>query len=142
MRNFTALFLFFLIATMLGCATFKALPPETQSSIIAEGLRIVLKPECVRLAEVGPQYVSLCEEVIETAIVAIGAGITKDASLICPVVTARVKECSLLPDDSRFKQQNIATCERVIRAAGLACTLFLTKRDGGGQPPIDTTPGS
>lgn len=124
------------VLTLAGCSTWSQLSPDQKSGIVAQGLRTIVKPECVRLDQLKglddnmeALVVSLCQEAVEDTIVAVQGGLTQDASVVCPVIAEKAKRCSDLikENDADRQAQDVATCERVINAASLACTVALTK---------------
>ncbi len=116
-----------------GCATKWADRPDAQKVAIVQGaLEVVVAPECLRVKE-GP-YRALCQEVVADAIVSAEAIILKDASLLCPSISSKADQCSRITDESPEQDLNVATCKRVIRAAGLACELFVPRPDAEPAP--------
>ncbi len=106
----------FAAVLLVSCASWT---PAQRVLVCQESLRILVQPECVRLAEVGEDYVALCDEVVSGAIVACDSG--GDPALLCPTIASKASLCDRVGSDPR----DVATCERVIRAAGLACTIAL-----------------
>lgn len=123
-RPMIPLFLLALVAT--GCASWTK---ADRVLVCQESINVLAKPECVRLVEVGQEYADLCNSVLDAAVVACDAGINGDPALICPTIVEQAPRCQLIPDGSGQRDLNVATCERVIRAAGLACTIALADRE-------------
>lgn len=117
-----------------GCATFSNLTPDQKVAICQESIRVAAQPECERLAEKGQEYVDLCNAVAEDSIVACEAGIRGDAGLLCSRVSEHAAQCDLIPDDSPDRDQNVATCERVVRALGLLCLVGTADQPDGATP--------
>jgi hypothetical protein len=125
-----------LLFLTLACVNWSDLSNSQRSSLTVAGLRAVVKPECVRLDQLKDlndeekaRVVALCEEVVEDVIVAVGAGFAEDPSLICPSISAKADQCEavITTKDPISRARNVATCERVINAAGLACTVGLMR---------------
>ncbi len=116
------------LGALVGCATFSNYSDEQKVQICQQSLRVLVEPECVRLAKVDEgQYVALCQEVVGDAVLACKAGVDKDPVLMCGAIATKADQCDLLPDDSETKLQNISTCKRVVAAVSLLCTVTLTK---------------
>ncbi len=96
--------------------------------VCQQSIQVLVLPECMRLVEVGEQYVSLCVEVAESAIVACDAGFSEDPVIMCARLSSAASQCEgLVPGDN---VRNIETCERVLRASHIACTLAVSSLGG------------
>ena len=111
----------------VACAT--TYTTQAKTLICKQAIQTLVAPECVRLDQVGQRYVELCQDVVEDAMVACEAGFTDNPILMCEKIGEKANQCALIADGdtspSEAKLRNIATCERVVRAAGFACTLAL-----------------
>ncbi len=115
-----------LVAFLLveGCAL--SIPQKIE--VCQQSIQVLVLPECMRLVEVGEQYVSLCIEVAESAIVACDAGFSEDPVIMCARLSSAASQCEgLVPGDNA---RNIETCERVLRASHIACTLAVSSLGG------------
>ena len=130
---------------LAACANWSSLSPDQQSAMIAAGLRTVVKPECVRLdylvdegvhPETALDVIGLCEEAVEDVIVAVEAGFAEDPAIFCPRIAEKADDCAFVISTSDPIQhaRNVASCERVINAAALFCTIALTQPEGPAEP--------
>lgn len=119
--------LFALLAFVASCATWEALSKEQRLDLVVDSLVIVVKPECLRFADsqVGTSYKELCEEIFDDIVASVRAGVLKDLSEVCPSIASKVERCSAIPGE-----YNVATCERLVRAADLACRVFTLEPAG------------
>jgi hypothetical protein len=101
-----------------GCANWKALSPDQQAQLITAGTRALIKPQCSRLDELGPEYAGLCEEAIEDGLLAARAGLIDDWSLLCGAIGEKATHCSLIPGASAH---DLATCQSALLAAEALC---------------------
>ena len=104
----------------LGCQ----LTAAQQVEVCQTSIQVLVQPECFRLSEIDDRYVTLCLEVTDSAVVACDAGFNDDPVLMCARLSTAADLCEgFVPGDSI---QNVATCQRVMRAASLACTIAVS----------------
>ncbi len=122
-----------------GCAMFQGLSPEQKIAICQESIRVAAQPECERLRPKGDEYVDLCNAVANDAIVACDAGISEDPALLCGRIGEHAAQCALIPDSASDRDQNVATCERVVRGLGLLCLVGTADRaePEGSAPSVE-----
>ncbi len=114
-------------ALLMGCQ----LTAAQQVEVCQTSIQILVLPECMRLTEVGDEYVSLCIEVAESAIVACDAGFNNDPVIMCARLSSAASQCEgLVPGDNA---RNVETCERVLRASHIACTLAVSSLGGNSE---------
>ena len=107
-------------ALLMGCQ----LSPAQRVQVCQQSIQVLVLPECFRLTEAGSEYVSLCIEVAESAIVACEAGFGSRPEVMCARLSSAASQCEgLVPGDN---VRNIETCERVLRASHIACTLAVS----------------
>lgn len=126
-------------ALLLGLTACASMGKDERVLVCQEVLRLV-QPECARLQGVGGDagslYATLCMETFEDGIMACEAGIRKDPKIVCPRIAAKASFCEFIPDESKDREANADLCERVIHAAGLACTLALASHEAG-EPVLE-----
>ncbi len=117
----------FAAALLMGCQ----LTPAQRVQVCEQSIQVLVLPECMRLVEVGERYVSLCIEVAESAIVACDAGFNDDPVIMCARLSSAASQCEgLVPGDNA---RNVETCERVLRASHIACTLAVSSLGGDSE---------
>jgi hypothetical protein len=130
-RNLTAAIA---VALMIAFAAVACLTDYTQAQktfICQQSILTLVKPECVRLSAVADgAYVDLCNEISDDAVKVCDVGFGGDPVELCSSISAKASQCAVIAEGdtspSDAKLQNIATCERVANAAGLACVIALT----------------
>jgi len=117
----------FVLVVLVGCVLTNA----QRVQVCQDAIEVLVLPECFRLTEVGSEYVSLCIEVAESAVVACDAGFNEDPVIMCARLSSAASQCQgLVPgDDAR----NVETCERVLRASHIACTLAVSSLTGNSE---------
>lgn len=120
---------------LLSCVSWQNMTSPQKVRVCQDTLKVIVKPECQRLAKKGQKYVDLCEAAVEDAVAGCAAAVLKDGSLMCDRISAKADQCQLIPDDSEDHKMNVTTCERVVRGAGLLCTLVFPSQE---ENPVDS----
>jgi hypothetical protein len=119
--------------------------PEQKAFFCQQSILTLVKPECVRLAAVSDgAYVDLCNEIADDATKVCDVGYGGDPIALCSSISAKASQCSVIAEGdtspSTGKLQNIATCERIANAAGLACIIALTTPVPTAEPTPTPSP--